>query len=109
MTERLKYSYLILICVFSLSGCISRYGAVTITTEPAGAEVIDAETEQVLGITPFTALWKDSTSTRQYIALRLKKQGYQSNVSHFWLSMRHKSEKSAREEPKEVKVQLEKR
>lgn len=109
MIERLKYNCVVLICLFTLSGCMARYGAVTITTVPAGAEIIDAETEEVLGITPFTALWKDSSSTRQYIAVRLKKQGYQNNISHFWLSMRHKSEKAAREEPKEVTVELDKK
>ena len=96
-------------CLLALSACASRYGAVTITTIPAGAEVIDADTDKVLGVTPLTTLWKDTSATRQYVALRLKKQGYETDLSHFWLSMRHKSEAAAREEPKRINVQLTKR
>ena len=47
MIERLKCNCVILICLFILSGCMSRYGAVTITTVPSGAEIVDAETEEV--------------------------------------------------------------
>lgn len=94
------------ICVALLSGCASHYGAATIITQPAGAEILDAENDSVIGVTPFTTFWKDSSSSRRYVALKLRKQGYEPEVSHFWLNMRHSSKSSAIKAPKKVTVVL---
>lgn len=96
-------------CIFllsNLSACASHYGAATIISEPPGADVINTENGSTIGKTPLTAHWKDSSSNRQYVALRIKKQGYESNLSHFWLSMRHVSKSSATEEPQMINVKL---
>lgn len=98
-----------IICVTLMNGCASHYGAVTITTEPAGVEVINAEDDSVLGITPLTTIWKDSSRNRQYVALKLRKQGYEPEISHFWLNMRHTSKESAKKGAKVVRVELNKR
>ncbi len=96
----------IIISVILIGGCASHYGAVTIMTEPAGVEVINAEDDSVLGTTPLTTIWKDSSRNRQYVALKLRKQGYQQEISHFWLNMRHTSKESAKEDAKIVQVAL---
>lgn len=98
-----------LLLLLLLSGCASRYGAATIMSEPSGAEVINTEDGNTIGVTPLTLSWKDSSSNRQYVALRIKKSGYEPNLSHFWLSMRHRTEHSAKMAPQEINVILEKK
>lgn len=107
MTKFLIRLTLLFVIALTTAGCASRYGAVAINTIPSGAEVINADTEEVIGTTPLTVLLKDTSSTRKYVALKLKKQGYQTDISHFWLSMRHKSESAARANPKKVDLELE--
>jgi len=106
MTKLVTRLSLLFVISITTVGCASRYGAVAINTIPTGAEVINADTEEVIGTTPLMVIMKDTSSTRQYIALKLKKQGYQTDISHFWLSMRHKSESAARDNPKKVDVEL---
>ena len=106
MTTFYKRLTLFFLIALTTTGCTSRYGAVTLNSIPSGAEVLNADTEEVIGTTPLTVIMKDTSSTRQYIALKLKKQGYQTDISHFWLSMRHKSESAARNNPKTVDVEL---
>ncbi len=99
----------LVITLFSISllaGCASHYGAAKIVSQPAGAEVINLDDGSVIGVTPLTTWWKDSNDSRQYIALRIKKPGFEEKISHFWLSMRHKSESSARENPQLVEMIL---
>lgn len=99
----------LIITFFSISvlaGCASHYGAAKIITQPAGAEVINSDDGTVIGVTPLTTWWKDSSKSRQYVALRIKKPGFEERVSHFWLSMRHKSEASAVNNPQLVEIVL---
>lgn len=92
-----------------VSGCASHYGAATIITEPAGAQVISTEDDSVIGITPLTTWWRDSSATRQYVAVRLKMAGFDDEVSAFWVKMRHNSESAAKQNPEVVKVTLTKK
>ncbi|MEM7359489.1 MAG: hypothetical protein AAF431_10350 [Pseudomonadota bacterium] len=92
-----------------LSACASHYGAVRINSSPEGAEVISDEDGTVLGITPTTAWWKNSSSNRQHMILRFKKAGYYEKVASFWLSMRHTSAEDARKSPDLVEVVLDKK
>lgn len=92
----------------ALAGCASHYGAATILSTPTGAEVIDKETKEVIGITPFTMHWKNGNGTRETITLELSKVGYYNKTSAFWLDMRQRNAKAARNEPLEVEIQMQK-
>lgn len=98
-----------LISAVLLAGCASHYGAVTIVSDPPGAQVINPEDDSILGTTPLTTSWRDTSATRQYVAVRIKKAGFNDEISAFWVSMRHKSESAAKQEPKVVEVSLDKK
>lgn len=93
------------LCLF-LAACSSHYGAASIISNPPGAEVISDEDGTVIGTTPTTAWWKDSSSNRKHVILRFKKDGYYEKVSSFWLSMRHKSLEDAKKGTQVVEVVL---
>ncbi len=92
----------------TLTACASHYGAAVIVSTPLGAEVIDKETKEVLGVTPLTMHWKNSSGTRETITLELNKAGYYPKISAFWLDMRQRNAKAARAEPLEVDVKMQK-
>ena len=100
-----KLSIIIVLSIL-LSACASHYGAAKIISSPAGAEVISDKDGSVLGVTPMTAWWKDSSDNRQHLILRFKKNGYYEKVSSFWLSMRHKNQDLAQKNPQLVEVVL---
>ncbi|GAA6137990.1 hypothetical protein NBRC116583_17370 [Arenicella sp. 4NH20-0111] len=106
MQKALLKIALIATSVFIISGCSSHYGAAKILSQPPGAEVINLDDGTVIGVTPLTTWWKDSSGNRQYVALRVRKPGFEEKVSHFWLSMRHKSQSSAKENPQLVEITL---
>lgn len=93
----------------SLSACASHYGAARIVSDPPGAEVINLDDGTVIGVTPLTYWWKDGSGNRQHIPVRLKKAGYYEKVSSFWLSMRHKSQAAATQNPDLVEIALQKK
>lgn len=102
-----KIKYLSLVFVLlALNGCAKYHGAATIVTVPPGAQVIDLKDDSVIGVTPLTVHWEDSARTRRYVALELKKAGFKDEVSHFWVSMRHKSKTSAVDAGDTVKVEM---
>lgn len=96
------------ICL-SLSACGAHYGAARFVSDPPGAEVINLDDGTVIGVTPVTMYWKDSSGTRQHLPIRLKKGGYYEKVSSFWLSMRHDSQKEAIENAQLVEIKMQKR
>ncbi len=97
------------IVIFSLSGCASHYGAARIISNPPGAEVFNMDDGTSLGVTPVVRWWKDSSSARQHIAVRFKKDGYYEKVTSFWLSMRHNSKEQAEKDLTLVEVSLSKK
>lgn len=99
----------IIVLSFALSACGAHYGAARFVSDPPGAEVINLDDGTVIGITPVTMFWKDSSAARQHPAIRLKKDGYYEKVSSFWLSMRHNSQKEAIENAQLVEVKMQKR
>ncbi len=109
MSYRLLRFVLALALATALSGCAKYYGAAKIVSTPAGAEVIDLQDDTVIGVTPLIVHWEDSSRNRRYVALRLKKAGYKDDISHFWVSMRHRSKNAAEESSEEVKVELNQR
>lgn len=100
---------LTLLTAVAISGCSTHYGAVQIVSNPPGAEVISDEDGTIIGTTPTTAWWKDSSSRRKNIILRIKKDGYYEKVTPFWLSMRHKNLKDAKAGTQLIEVNLDSR
>jgi hypothetical protein len=96
---------LLIIAIIAVSGC-AHHGAAKITSTPTGAEVVNLDDGTVLGVTPVTVWWQESSSNRKYLSVRFKLDGYRDKVSSFWLSMRHGSQKSAMKDPQLVEVSL---
>lgn len=107
-TNAFRNLFIIAFTSLTLVGCASHYGAAVIASSPPGAEVIDIETKEVIGITPFTMHWKNGNGTRETITLQLSKAGYYPKTSAFWLDMRQRNAKAARAEPLEVDVIMQK-
>jgi len=99
---------LTILLMITLSACASHYGSARIVSNPPGAEVSNTDDGSLLGVTPVTVWFKDSSAHRQTIALRFKKEGHYEKVHDFWLSMRHKSQKDAQADPQLVEVVLRK-
>ena len=95
-----------ILLVAFLASCSTHFGAAKITSFPSGAEIINSDDGTTLGVTPATVWWKDSSSNRQHIALRFKKDGYYEKVASFWLSMRHKNVEDAKQDANLVEVSL---
>lgn len=90
----------------SLSACASsHYGAAKITSIPTGAEVI-SDQGTILGVTPTTAWWTDESGKQQDLLLRFRKDGYLEKVGSFGLSMHHKSQQDAIQNPQKIEVLL---
>ena len=99
---------LILFFVLLLSACASHHGAATITSTPSGAQVINAKTGEVLGVTPLALNWKENRGTRQQILVKLNKSGYYQKTEGFWLDMNSKSAKEALDRPNLVEISMRK-
>ena len=108
MTRIKHLSRIFLILAFSsfITACSTYYGAANIDSVPAGSEVINDEDGSLLGVTPLTVWWKDSSKRRKQMILQIRKDGYYTKTAVFWLSMRHKSKESALEDIQLVKFNL---
>lgn len=91
-----------------LSAC-AHHGAAYIETQPSGAEVVDAKTGVVLGVTPIKVWWQDDSQSRKFINIRVQKEGYLDKTSSFWLTLRHGSRESALAHPQSVEMVLDKK
>lgn len=89
-----------------MSGCASHYGAARITSIPSGATVLNDEDGKIIGVTPFTHVWKNDTNTRRHLIVKLDKEGYYEQDFSFWLSMRHKSKKQALKNLSDIELSL---
>ena len=105
-TNSICKNIIVILTVAIISGC-AHYGAARIVSNPAGAEVINLDDGTLLGTTPVTVWWKDSSGNRKNITVRFKKPGYKEKVSQFWLSMRHSSQAKAQADPQLVEVVIE--
>lgn len=94
--------------LFATTGCVSHHGAAKITSSPSGAEVINAETGEVLGVTPLLINWTENRGTRQQILVKLNKEGYYQKTEGFWLDMNSKSLKEAKNRPNLVEISMRK-
>jgi len=98
---------LLLLSVVFLGGCAgTRHGAATITSVPAGAEVINMDDDTLLGVTPVKVWWSENGSRRKFVNIRLHKKGFRDKTSFFWLSLRHSEKESAMKDPQLVKVRM---
>lgn len=109
MLKKLAKTITVIGCSLLFSACSSHYGSATIISNPPGAEVISDEDGRVIGTTPTTAWWKDSSSRRKNIILRFKKDGYYEKVTPFWLSMRHTNLEQAKQGTQVLEVVLQRK
>ena len=91
-----------------VTACASYHGAAKITSSPAGAQVINVETGEVLGVTPLLLDWKERVGTRQQILIKLNKEGYYQKTEGFWLDMTSRNAKKASEMPNLVEIPMRK-
>jgi len=91
-----------------LTACASYHGAAQITSSPAGAQVINVETGEILGVTPLLLDWKERVGTRQQILIKLNKEGYYQKTEGFWLDMSSRNAKKASEMPNLVEIPMRK-
>ena len=96
-----------LFCIL-LSGCAAHHGAAQITSTPIGAQVINVDTGEVLGVTPLLIQWKERRGTRQQILVKLNKEGYYEKTEGFWLDMNSKTAKKAAQTPNLVEIPMRK-
>ena len=94
--------------MFILSACAAHHGAAKITSNPTGAEVINVETGEILGLTPLLVEWKERRGTRQQILVKLNKEGYYQKTEGFWLDMNSNSAKKAAQSPNLVEIPMRK-
>ena len=100
--------FLLLASMVHLSACTTHYGAANIVSSPAGAEVVNGENNEVLGHTPLTVHWQNSSKKRQTIILKLEKSGYYPKTSSFWLEMRSLNAKAAKQNAQLVEIEMQK-
>jgi len=105
--NKFKHAIFALFLSLLLVGCSgSHYGAARVSSVPAGAEVINIDTGTVLGVTPTTVWWEAKSSKKQFINVRLRKNGFYDKLATFWLSMRHSSYEEALKNAQKVEVNL---
>ena len=104
--KSLSRTILIVSALLMSSACSTYYGAANITSVPEGSEVINDKDGSLLGVTPLTVWWKDSSNRRQQMVLQIRKDGFYTKTAIFWLSMRHKSKEAAIKEKQLVKFNL---
>lgn len=89
-----------------VSACVSYHGAAQITSSPVGAQVINVETGEVLGVTPLLLDWTERVGTRQQILIKLNKEGYYQKTEGFWLDMNSRNAKKAAQTPNLVEIPM---
>jgi len=87
-----------------LTGCVgNKYGSAYIVSTPPGAEVINMDDGTTLGITPLKQVWRDE-GKRKFVNIQLDKSGYKDKTTSFWLTLKHRTRKSAINDPQFVEV-----
>ena len=93
--------------IFSfLAGCVgNKYGSAYIVSTPPGAEVINLDDGTILGVTPLKQVWRDA-GKRKFVNIHLDKEGYKDKATSFWLTLKHRTRRSAINDPQYVEVIL---
>lgn len=107
MMKKLSLVILIAASLF-LSACAGNHGAAMIESQPEGAEVVNAKTGVILGVTPVKVWWQEDGESRLFINIRVQKPGYQDKTNSFWVTLRHKNREDALNDPQSVKMILDK-
>jgi hypothetical protein len=101
----------LVLCCLALftTGCGGmKYGAANITSEPNGAEIINLKDETNLGQTPAKVVWRDKEGLSEQVTIQLRKNGYSSAITTFWINRRFSSEDEARNNAIDVHTELNK-
>jgi len=104
--QHISRTFFILVFLSFTTACSTYYGAANIDSVPVGSEVINDADGSLLGVTPLTVWWKDSSNRRKQMILQIRKDGFYTKTAVFWLSMRHKSKEAALEDIQLVKFNL---
>ena len=89
-----------------LTGCVgNKYGSAYIVSNPPGAEVINMDDGTILGVTPLKQVWRDD-GKRKFVNIQLDKKGYRDKATSFWLTLKHRTRKSAINDPQFVEIIL---
>ncbi len=110
-TYLLKLVYVVLVSVFVLlQGCAgsNQYGAVKITSSPAGAEIVNLKDDSNLGTTPAKVSFSGSSGTAEFVTIQLRKKGYADRITSFWINRRHDSVALAKENAIDLHIDLDK-
>lgn len=92
--------------VSTLAGCVgNKYGSAYIVSNPPGAEVINMDDGTILGVTPLKQVWRDE-GKRKFVNIQLDKTGYKDKATSFWLTLKHRTRKSAINDPQFVEIIL---
>lgn len=87
-----------------LTGCSgNKYGSAYIVSNPPGAEVINIDDGTILGVTPLKQVWQDE-GKRKFVNIQLDKEGYKDKATSFWLTLKHRTRKSAVNDPQFVEI-----
>lgn len=90
-------------------GCAGqKYGAANITSEPAGAEIINLKDETNLGSTPAKVVWRGEGGSSEQVTVQLRKDGYKYAIATLWVNKRHDTEEEAKMAATDVFTELEK-
>lgn len=94
-------------CMLLAGGCSGKvkYGAANIGSTPAGAEIINLRDDTNLGMTPAHVVWEGKDS--EQVTIQLRKSGYRSTITSFWINKRHSSEDEALANAIDVHSELE--
>ena len=106
-----KLFYVVALCIimtFTGCGASKHYGAVTISSNPEGAEVVNLKDDTNLGITPARVMFSGEAGTAEYVTDQLRKQGYLDRITSFWVNRRHSDPARADENAIDIHVELEK-
>lgn len=88
-------------------GCSTvKYGAANIASNPSGADIINLKDDTNLGKTPSKVVWKGPADSSEQVTIQLRKNGYHSAITSFWINKRHKTEDEARENAIDVHSEL---
>ncbi len=78
-----------------VTGCSgTKYGAVNISSEPSGAEVVNLKDNTNLGKTPTEVVWSGEGS--EQVTIQFHKNGYHSAITSFWVNKQYDSKEEAK-------------
>lgn len=95
-----------LLLLATLGGCVTKYGAAKITTDPPGAEVVNLGDDSLIGVTPVKLLIGEEAQARKSINIRVQKDGYRDKTTAFWVTLRHNTREEALEQAQDINVKL---